>query len=159
MRTLKHYGSGSTTPKIPCRVTIDFFSRWLDHFDLGDVELILGQMIYGLIRGRVFFEYGRLVQYFIETDDSVALSQEVKLKYVDEIFAECHRNIASLEKILSIYSEMNIHVSEVVYDKAARNVSFLITTEREVRYTRRERDFPGVRGERLNDARSLLRRR
>jgi hypothetical protein len=138
---------------------IDFFSRWLDNFDQEDIQLILGQMIYGLIRNTLFFEYGRLVQHFVDNDDSVALNAEVKLKYVDEIFAECHRNIHALERILSIYRDHEFHVTDVEYDKVARNVSFLITNERAIRYNRWQGNLPRIRGERLNDARSLLRRR
>lgn len=156
MRHPNRYGSGSTTPRIPCRVIIDFFSRWLEHFREEDVELILGQMIYGLINNTMMQQYGLLIRYFIENDDSVASDAMLKLKHVDEIFEECYRNLAMLDTTLSVYRGMNIHVSEVVYNKVIGNVSFLITDEREIRLLRRRGDLPRVCGERCHNGRPRL---
>lgn len=150
-------GSGSTTPKIPCNIIIDFFSRWLEHFPTEEVELILGQMIYGLINNSMMRQYGLLVKYFIDTDDSAVVPPALKLKHVDEIFEECHRNLMMLDKTLSVYRGHNIHVSNVVYDKVAGNVRFLITNEREIRLDGRLRSLSRLHRERGGDGRSLLR--
>lgn len=110
-------------------VVIDFWSNWLDKIDPEHVELILGQMLYGIIKGRLFHEYGRLVQYFVTDDDSVATTVEGKLRYLDDIFEACHRNLVYLEGVLAQFRDYDIYVRDVSYDRSARNVSFLITHE------------------------------
>lgn len=152
-------GSSSMTPTIPCRIIIDFFSRWLEHFPREEVELILGQMIYGLINNTMMQQYGLLVKYFIDTDDSECSAPLLKLKHVDEIFEECYRNLTSLDKTLSVYRGHMIHVSDVVYDKVAGNVCFLITNEREMRAAGWVSGIPGVYRERCPHGRPLVRRR
>jgi hypothetical protein len=108
-------------------------------------------MIYGLINNSMMQQYGILVKYFIDTDDSECSAPMLKLKHVDEIFEECHRNLMMLDSTLSVYRGHNIHVSNVVYDKVAGNVCFLITNEREIRASRWEGSLPGVWRERCNN--------
>lgn len=144
---------------------IDFFSRFLDRLPddewklvREEVELIIGQLVFGLITNSIFHQYGRLVEYFVQKDTSAWTDPLVKLKYVDEIFEECHRNMNYLDSVLSIYRGYDIEVEDVVYDRAANNVSFRIT-HRVFGYNGRRSDLQGIHGERCAHGRPLLRRR
>lgn len=146
--------SNSTPVRLPRLVVIDFFSRYLDRFELEDIQLILGQMIFGLIHGQLMQQYGKLVAYFVRENDSACLTSALKLTYVDEIFAECQRNLGSLDTLLKVYRHHDVVIEDVHYNRDDHYVSFVITTERAFCTHRRRKSISRFDRELGNDGRT-----
>lgn len=159
MNYQRRSGSGSTTPKIPCRVIIDFDANDLDEVPTDDIELIIGQLLYGVLTNSAEQQYGLLVKYFVDEGDGPGHTPLSKLTYVDKIFMECHRNVAYFEAFITAYHGLDVHITDVTYDKVGCNVSFRITREREDRATRWRSNLPRVDRKLCPHGRPLLRRR
>ncbi len=130
MQTLKRSSSGSQTLRFPLVVLLECPSPLLAKIDPDDTELVLAQVVYGLIMDRVFIEYGRLVEYFVNRDDSAAATLEEKLKYIDDIFVQCHANIQFLKDALRPYRDSDVTITDVKYDSSSEHVSFTLSLAR-----------------------------
>lgn len=158
MKYQKRSGSGSMTPMTPRRIIIDFFVNALDDVPTDDIELIVGQLLYGVITNSATEQYGLLVKYFVDNGEGPGHSPLTKLTYVDKIFMECHKNVAEFEALVTAYHGHEVHITDVTYDKVGCNVSFRITREREERTTRWALNLPRVDRKLCPHGRPLLRR-
>lgn len=140
-------------------VVIDFKSRWLTTLCEEDVNLVLGQVIYGVITNSVMRQYGRLLEFFFRLDDSAVRPMNDKLKYVDDLFEECHRNTVNLRDSLSAYRNTDFQIDDVSYNAEGQYVTFTLAEQQPFDNIRRSVHLPEIDRKPFNNGRSLLRRR
>lgn len=130
---------------------LDFFPKWLADFSDEDIELVVGQVVYGLIMGELFQQHGMLVKYFVREvpDDSLDVNQSLKrLAEIDDLFTCCHANLKSIESALGPYMGLEVDIHGVLYDRSSQAVMFTISSARETSHSERCSSVSRVRRER-----------